>query len=97
MIDTEALNKQLAATVRQAVVDQANRLRTEIDQNELVTSILCKPVMNFPEDVIAVLGTSKSTAYELAKADDWPAMSEIARKRYVRTDAFLSWMDGRTK
>ena len=96
MIDLQQLEDHLAAAVKQAVEAKSHKLRGGIAINELIVSTLAKPVLTFPDDVMAVLGVGRSTAFDLVKTDDtFPARSSVGRRQFVSTAAFMAWLRGR--
>jgi len=46
------------------------------------------------KDVQQILGFSKSTAYEIAKAPDFPLI-QINKRKIVYRDEFFSWLDSK--
>ena len=93
MLDLDALNKQLAQTVKDAVAEEAHKLRSEADNNELICSALKKPLLVFPDDVSLVLGMGRTTAFGLPKDDaSFPARIAVGRRQFVATARFMSWL-----
>ncbi|MEC0369334.1 helix-turn-helix transcriptional regulator [Paenibacillus chibensis] len=46
------------------------------------------------KDVQGILGFSKSTTYEIAKAPDFPLI-QINKRKIVYRDEFFSWLDSK--
>ncbi|WP_171183113.1 hypothetical protein [Ruegeria sp. HKCCC2117] len=100
MFDLEKVQKGLQDAVREAVLTEKENLRSSIDLNELIRSTLAKPILSFPQDIMVVLNSSRSTVFTLVDAKNetgFPPRIKIGGKLFVNTDDFLAWMRSKTE
>lgn len=57
------------------------------------TQILAKPAFSFDEFWLGILGVPGSTAEEISKGPDAPKFFLIGRRRYIRQQDALAWID----
>jgi len=95
MFDLQALEAQMTKAVREAVADEVGRTQSLTAKTELINSILQKPVMIFPDDIMMVLGIGRSTAFNLAKDPDFPRMSKLGARSILMTPLFMSYVEGK--
>lgn len=91
------LEETLTHAVKDAVRAEAHKLQGAVALNDHITSILAKPIMRFPDDVMTVLGTGRTTTFELAKDPDFPPVPEVGRRRVIRTPAFMGYLDAKAE
>ena len=64
-------------------------------QNEELRTLDDLPAMLKAEHIMAFMGLSKPTVYELLHRDDFPVI-KIGKRRIVYKEAFAAWLDSRT-